>query len=144
MRTHFTDGRFWTLITNLILFFDYDVILRLHDAVMTSFFAIFFISRTTCVRIVGITPNDAEYMISLRGRISFRRLSPKKCRFCARSYWIYQQYHIILHYASNFDILVTNVNNPSNSIEKRFRTFQAACMCISACVWGGGEGEHWN
>ena len=73
---------FWTLITNLIIFFDYDVILRLHDAVMTSFFAIFFISRTTCVRIVGITPNDAEYMISLRGRISFRRrLSPKNVVF---------------------------------------------------------------
>ena len=32
---------FWTMITNLILFFDYDVILRLHDALMTSFFAIF-------------------------------------------------------------------------------------------------------
>jgi len=32
---------FWTLITNLILFLNYDVILRLHDAVMTSFFCIF-------------------------------------------------------------------------------------------------------
>ena len=79
--------RFWTLITNLILFFDYDVIVRLHDALMTSFLLFFFISRTTCVGIVGITPNDAEYMTSiclnaLCSRISFRKkLIPKKRRF---------------------------------------------------------------
>jgi len=46
---------------NLIVFLDYDVILRLHDAVMTSFLAFFSISKTTCVKIVGVAPNDAEY-----------------------------------------------------------------------------------
>ena len=61
MRTHFSL-RFWTLITNLILFFDYDVILRLHDALMTS-------------RIVGITPNDAEYMISYLSSMHYECVS---------------------------------------------------------------------
>ena len=67
---------FWTLITNLILFFEYDVILTVHDALMTSFLLFFSISKTTCVRIVGVTPNDAEYMISYLSSMHYVVVSP--------------------------------------------------------------------
>ena len=70
---------------------------------------------------------------------SEKRLNQKNVVFALETT---QQYHIILQYASNFDILVTNTNNPAYSIEKRFRTLQAACTCISACVGGGGG--QWN
>ena len=136
---------FWTLITNLVLFFDYDVIVRLHDALVTSFLLFFFISRTTCVGIVGITPNDADYMTSYLSSMHYAVVSPsEKNQFQENVVFALaatQPYHIILHYASNFDILVTNTNNPSSSIEKRFRTLQSACTCISACVCGRGAME---
>ena len=44
MRTHFLMG-FWTLITNLILFFHYDFVLTLHHALMTSFLLFFSLYR---------------------------------------------------------------------------------------------------
>jgi len=62
---------------NLILFLDYAVILRLHDAVMTTFLVFFpIILKTTCVRIVGVAPNDAKYMISYPSSIHYLVVSP--------------------------------------------------------------------
>jgi len=81
------------LIPNLILFLDYDVILRLHDSVMMSFLVFFSISKTTCVRIVGVAPNDAEYMIFYLSSIHYLLISrsendliQKNVFFCIRSY----------------------------------------------------------
>ena len=58
-----------------------------------------------------------------------------------------QQYHIILLYANNYDILVINSNNLLNSIEKRYRTLkqlarvsQRVCV-VCMCVRGGGVGD---
>ena len=136
---------FWTLITNLILLFHNDVILTLHDALMTSFLIFFLISKTTCARIVGVAPNDAECMISylvfnvLYRRICFRkRLNPEK-RFCTRSFTTDHIIQFILYYARNHDILVTNTNNPSYNIEKRFRTLKQLAR-VSQRVCGGGGG----
>jgi len=45
---------------------------------MTSFLAFFYNSKTTCVRIVGIAPNDAEYMISYLSSIYYLVISPSE------------------------------------------------------------------
>jgi len=82
---------FWTLITNLILFLHYDVILRLHDAVMASFLVFFSILKSTCVRIVDVASKDAEYMISCRSSIHNLVVSSQKNVFFALE--ATQQYH---------------------------------------------------
>ena len=108
---------------------------------MTSVFAIFlYLENCKCYTKRCRIYDFLSVFNTLCSRISFRkRLNPKNVVFALQAN-IYQQYHIILHYASNFDIFVTNTNNPSNSVEKRFRTLQAACTCILACVWCVGEG----
>ena len=58
---------FWPLITNLILFFNYDVILRVHASIVSVIFRLFCdISRTTYRRTLKFTSNDAESTISYR------------------------------------------------------------------------------
>ena len=66
----------WSLITNLILFFDYDVI----------FFC--FMSKTTCVRMVEVAPNDAEYMISYLSSIHYLVVSPSEKELIQKSIFL--------------------------------------------------------
>jgi len=66
MRIHFSDGFLdadyeLDFISSL-----YDVILMLHDTVMSSFLVCFYISKSTCVRIVGVARKDAEYTFFIR------------------------------------------------------------------------------
>ena len=77
MRTRYSDGIF-DADYEFDVFFYYDVILTLHDALMTSFLLFLSISKTACVRIVGVTPNDAECMISYLSSIHYIVVSPSE------------------------------------------------------------------
>ena len=110
---------------------------------MTSFFATFFYLENHLRYNCGCYTKRCRIydflsvFNALCSRISFRkRMNSKTLRFCTQSY---EQYHIILHYASNFYILVTHTHNPSHSIEKRFRTLKQLARVSRARVCGGGS-----
>ena len=90
---------------------------------------------------MGVAPNDVECMISYRSSMhdtivfaSEKDLIQKNAVFALEAG---QQYHIIqliLHYARNQDILATNTNNPSYSINTRSRTLRNLHVYLGVCV----------
>ena len=77
---------FWPLITNLILFFNYDVILRVHASIVCVIFRLFCdISRTTYSRTLKFTSNDAESTISYKCSVDKKSLSTTENKLYAKN-----------------------------------------------------------
>ena len=77
---------FWPLITNLILFFNYDVILRVHASIVCVIFRLFcHISRTTYRRTLKFTSNDAESTISYKCSVHKKSLSATENKLYAKN-----------------------------------------------------------
>ena len=77
---------FWPLITNLILFFNYDVILRVHASIVRIIFRLFCdISLTTYGRTLNFTSNDAESTISYKCCVDKKSLSSAENKLYAKN-----------------------------------------------------------
>ena len=77
---------FWPLTTNLILFFNYDVILRVHASIVCVIFRLFCdISRTTYRRTLKFTSNDAESTISYKCSVDKKSLSATENKLYAKN-----------------------------------------------------------
>ena len=77
---------FWPLITNLILFFNYDVILRVHASIVCVIFRLFCdISRTTYRRTLKFTSNDAESTIFYECSVDRKSLSATENKLYAKN-----------------------------------------------------------
>ena len=76
---------FWPLITNLI-FFNYDVILRVHASIVCVIFRLLCgISRTTYRRTLKFTSNDAESTISYKCSVDKKSLSATENKLYAKN-----------------------------------------------------------
>ena len=77
---------FWPLIRNLILFFNYDVVLRVHASIVCVIFRLFCdISPTAYRRTLKFTPNDAESTISCKCSVDKKSLSATENKLYAKN-----------------------------------------------------------
>ena len=81
---------FWLLITNLILFFNYDVILRVHASIVCVIFWLFCdISLTTYRRALKFTSNDAESTVSYKCSVDKKSLTATENKLYAKNGFAY-------------------------------------------------------